>query len=281
MTEAEWLVCKDPRTMIGVVRERAAERKLRLLALACCWRFDLVGTKGVESRCAHPEVERRRRHYPHEVEHRRRAIAVLERCIEGTVDEREFERALSDAASDGHGATRDPTDTVGYAVDAASRCFEHISRGNWEWLVEAASEVPAYDALTQSGNPDLAILATLRRTPQTRPRLENWSRDEEVVARLPEYISALAVEKNNQSDWLRDIFGNPFHPVAFSPSWRTSTAVALASQMYESREFGAMPILGDALQDTGCDSADILDHCRGPGPHVRGCWVVDLVLDKE
>ena len=80
---------------------------------------------------------------------------------------------------------------------------------------------------------------------------------------------------------IRDIFGNPFRPVAFSPSWRTSTVLALASQMYESRDFGAMPILADALQDAGCDSAEVLDHCRGEGPHVRGCWVVDLVLGKE
>jgi hypothetical protein len=79
---------------------------------------------------------------------------------------------------------------------------------------------------------------------------------------------------------IRDIFGNPFRPAAFSPSWRTSTAVTLAQQMYESRDFGAMPILADALQDAGCDSDDVLNHCRGPGPHVRGCWVVDLVLGK-
>jgi len=75
-------------------------------------------------------------------------------------------------------------------------------------------------------------------------------------------------------------FGNPFRPVAFSPEWRTSTAVALATQMHESRDFGAMPILADALQDAGCDNDDILNHCRGDGPHVRGCWVVDLVLGK-
>ncbi|WP_232069539.1 hypothetical protein [Gemmata massiliana] len=80
---------------------------------------------------------------------------------------------------------------------------------------------------------------------------------------------------------LRDIFGNPFRPVAPFPSWRTPTVVALTAQMYESRDFGAMPILADALQDAGCDSADVLDHCRGPGPHVRGCWVVDLVLGRE
>jgi hypothetical protein len=79
---------------------------------------------------------------------------------------------------------------------------------------------------------------------------------------------------------LRDIFGNPLRPITFDTDWRTSTAVALASQMYESRDFSAMPILADALQDAGCDNGDILDHCRGPGPHVRGCWVVDLVLGK-
>jgi hypothetical protein len=72
---------------------------------------------------------------------------------------------------------------------------------------------------------------------------------------------------------------NPFRPIAFDPAWRTDTAVALARQMYESREFGAMPILADALQDAGCDSEPILMHCRDPhAAHVRGCWVCDLVL---
>ena len=79
----------------------------------------------------------------------------------------------------------------------------------------------------------------------------------------------------------RDLFGNPFRPVTFLPAWRTDTAVTLARQMYDAREFSAMPILADALQDAGCDDPDILDHCRREGPHVRGCWVVDLVLGKE
>jgi hypothetical protein len=79
---------------------------------------------------------------------------------------------------------------------------------------------------------------------------------------------------------LRDIFGNPFRPVTFSPAWRTDTAVALASHIYESRDFSAMSILADALQDAGCDNDVILNHCRQPGEHVRGCWVVDLVLGK-
>ena len=80
---------------------------------------------------------------------------------------------------------------------------------------------------------------------------------------------------------LHDIAGNPFRPVAFSPSWRSDTAVSLARGMYESRDFSAMPILADALQEAGCDSEDVLNHCRDPkGGHVRGCWVVDLVLGR-
>jgi hypothetical protein len=99
------------------------------------------------------------------------------------------------------------------------------------------------------------------------------------------YHAALACEERvqeetRQCDLVRDIFGNPFRTLAFSPSWRTDTAIALARQMYDSREFGAMPILADALQDAGCDNTDILAHCRD-ATHVRGCWVVDLVLGKE
>ena len=80
---------------------------------------------------------------------------------------------------------------------------------------------------------------------------------------------------------LRDIFGNPFRPAPFSSHWRTDTVVAIAREMYASRDFSAVPILADALQDAGCEDAGILDHCRAPGGvHVRGCWVVDLVLGK-
>ncbi|MBP3956105.1 hypothetical protein J8F10_12510 [Gemmata sp. G18] len=95
-------------------------------------------------------------------------------------------------------------------------------------------------------------------------------------------MAARQAEHSAQAGLLRDIFGNPFRSVTLSPSWRASTAVALAAQMYESRDFSAMPILADVLQDAGCDNADILDHCRdADAPHVRGCWVADLVLGKE
>jgi hypothetical protein len=80
---------------------------------------------------------------------------------------------------------------------------------------------------------------------------------------------------------LREIFQHPARALAFDPACRTDTTVSLARLMYESREFSAMPILADALQDAGCDNSDILDHCRDTQlTHVRGCWVVDLVLGK-
>jgi hypothetical protein len=80
---------------------------------------------------------------------------------------------------------------------------------------------------------------------------------------------------------MRDIFGNPFRLVAFDPSCRTFTTVGLARTMCEARDFGAMPILADALEEAGCDSPDVLAHCRADTPHVRGCWAVDLVLGKS
>jgi hypothetical protein len=80
---------------------------------------------------------------------------------------------------------------------------------------------------------------------------------------------------------IRDILGNPFRPVTIDPSWVTSTVVSLAGGIYQEGAFDRLPILADALQDAGCDNAEVLAHCRSEGPHVRGCWVVDLLLGKE
>lgn len=104
------------------------------------------------------------------------------------------------------------------------------------------------------------------------------------VAQTSSNNSRMAVEHREtffQRTILLDILGNPFQPVSFVPEWRTAAAVALAESMYQARDFAAMPILADALQDAGCENEDILSHCRGPEPHVRGCWVVDLVTGRE
>jgi hypothetical protein len=93
--------------------------------------------------------------------------------------------------------------------------------------------------------------------------------------------AARRAEERALAELLRDVFGNPFRVAEFSPEWRTDTVMALAGQMYDSREFSAMPILADALQDAGCSDELILSHCREEGAHVRGCWAVDLVLGRE
>jgi hypothetical protein len=76
--------------------------------------------------------------------------------------------------------------------------------------------------------------------------------------------------------WLRE----QWEPLV-NPAWRTANVLALAQAIYDERAFERMPIFGDALEEAGCDNADILQHCRAGGEHVRGCWVVDLILGKE
>ncbi len=82
---------------------------------------------------------------------------------------------------------------------------------------------------------------------------------------------------------LRDLIGNPFRPVAIDRTWLTWNGGAIAKfaqSVYDNRAFSCLPMLGDALEEAGCDNLDILVHCRGEGPHVLGCWVVDLLLGK-
>jgi hypothetical protein len=87
---------------------------------------------------------------------------------------------------------------------------------------------------------------------------------------------------------LRDIFGNPFRPVTIKPAWLTPIVKGLAQAAYEERvlpsgelDLARLKVLADALEESGCTEQTILDHLRGPGPHVRGCYLVDLLLVKE
>jgi hypothetical protein len=101
-----------------------------------------------------------------------------------------------------------------------------------------------------------------------RAFLSGWDHDIEILAA---HLTTGA-ECDAGIAFLRDIFGNPFRPVEFDPAWRTDTVLSLAKGMYESRDFSAMPILADALQDAGCDNDDMLNHCRNEQQlHVRGC----------
>ena len=94
-----------------------------------------------------------------------------------------------------------------------------------------------------------------------------------------------------QCHLLRDIFGNPFRPASLAPSvltWNDATVVRLAQATYDERHMPSglldnvrLAVLADALEEAGCQDQEILSHCRSGGEHIRGCWVVDLLLGRS
>jgi hypothetical protein len=107
----------------------------------------------------------------------------------------------------------------------------------------------------------------------------------------PAYAAEHAATREAAAQLLRDMFGNPFRPAPLDPAWlnwKGGTIPRLAEVIYQDRELPTghldrdrLAVLGDALEDAGCTDPDILDHCRQPGEHVRGCWLIDLILGKE
>ena len=79
---------------------------------------------------------------------------------------------------------------------------------------------------------------------------------------------------------LREVFGNPFRPVVVDSAWQTAGVISLAEEIYRARAFERMPMLAVALEQAGCDSQEMLNHCREVREHFVGCWVIDLLLGK-
>jgi hypothetical protein len=107
-----------------------------------------------------------------------------------------------------------------------------------------------------------------------------------IYARLDSLVAATgAREAARQPAALRDLFGNPFRPApALDPAWLAwngGTVRKMSQLIYDDRAYDRLPVLADALEDAGRADAELLVHLRGPGPHVRGCWAVDLILGKE
>jgi hypothetical protein len=84
-----------------------------------------------------------------------------------------------------------------------------------------------------------------------------------------------------QTALIREILGDTPYPVTLEPRWLTCNVVELANFIYDERAFDRLTLLADELEDTGCDSKEIIAHCRSKRPHVRGCWVIDLLLGKK
>ena len=231
MTEAEWLACPSSRDAFRFIKGKVSDRKLRLIAVACCRAtWSLLN-----------EVSRR-------------AVEIAELYADGCVSQDLLRATRAEFRATDADRTVEIIRGVRYRPDFGGSAAD--DEADWAATV----------AVGQSA--DKATWSKLRAT----------GRDFSST----EFGDVLDAEMLARRQLCQDVLGPfPFRPVYFDPAWRTSTAVSLATQMYESRDFGAMVILADALQDAGCDNTDVLDHCRGPGPHARGCWVVDLVLGKE
>jgi hypothetical protein len=248
MTEEEWLKCEDPTPMLVFLKGKVSDRKLRLFAVACC--------RSVWESLKHRDC--------------RTAVEVAERYADGLVDVATLRQAADKAAAD----LDFDGDTICWHQPEGAALICAIPKGCDDFPYSAYSDLEdatfdAVDLAAGGSAHKAAILATERYTEDNREVFQSV------------YNKVDKAERLIQCKLVRDIFGNPFGPVTLDSSWLTSTVVSLAQQMYDSRDFSPMPILADALQDAGCDNAAILDHCRDPkGVHVRGCFVVDMLLDK-
>ena len=168
---------------------------------------------------------------------------------------------------------QEPTSAAAIAV-SERYADRHAKVGELRIALRAAGPAPGYTSHFTRAEKDryVAELAVLCNAASSAELVSEYA-----LKAAPDR----SAEKRAQCDLLREVFGNPFRKLRVRKDWLTSTVVALAQNIYEERVFDHMPVLADALQDAGCDNEEILNHCRGPGPHCRGCWLVDLLLAKQ
>jgi hypothetical protein len=175
-----------------------------------------------------------------------------------------------------------------FACACCRSVWDHLTKKQWRRGVEIAERFADGEVADRSREAHRQrVLDTVGDGDNWLWMCAAWTLCEQDVSHAAEVVSRYSRSKfpgsrlqRLHADLVRCIFGNPFREVKFDKTWRTDTAVSLAKTMYDSRDFGAMPILADALQDAGCTDDHVLNHCRGGEPHARGCWVVDTVLGK-
>jgi hypothetical protein len=254
VTEAEWLVCTDPNPMIQFLElgRKGTCRKLRLFGVACC---------------------RRVLHF-HNDDRIHRIVEVAEEYADGQASV-----AKRRAANRRSSALCKKLDIFPYktriarSLHNAAIAVNWVSGGNARFRTNDrinALVIGGYYSAAAGFVSGASVEAVFSATYEGSDYLQA--------------NSIRAMEWKAQSDLLRCIFGNPCRPTVVDPAWFTwheATLPRLARCVYDGRAFDRLPVLADALEEAGCHDADILAHCRGPGPHVRGCWVVDLLLGKE
>jgi hypothetical protein len=255
MTEAEWLACDDPDALLDhLTNTPVSPRKKRLLACGCCrliW--DLLD------------------------ESSRQAVIVSERFADGLADAAELERAARTAQA---------------AWEERGQRLQGWMTDNSLWQPPRTPEGERLNTEYQAAFAAMQAAWPRMETGAARPREECYDRAAFLQFHWigPKLAStaAYAARKMMPVEWptlplVRDLFGHPFRQPAIDPTWLAWNCAGtpkLAQAIYEEHCFGDLPILADALEEAGCTDAEILTHCRGPGPHARGCWVLDLILGK-
>jgi hypothetical protein len=242
MTESEWLSYTDPDQLLKPLTEQPDWEKLRALAFACLRRiWHLVPPGGW-----------------------RRAAEVAERFM-------------------AHSASREEVDATIRWTDGALEDLDFGGPSHPQLRVEYHAALAVFRFFRWMNHEGMAI-GVAQHARQALGR-QAWHRigqdgvEETYPQALEAYEAAMREEGRCQCDLIRDIF--PFRPIAIDSRWRTLAVTALAKTIYDERRFADMPILGDALEEAGCTAADLLAHCRESREHVRGCWAVDLLRDKE
>jgi hypothetical protein len=251
VTEAEWLACKNPHGLLDFFQE-ASDRKVRLFAAACCRRlWHLLSD-----------------------ERSRNAVEVSEKFADGLVGLDELQSAADGAAAASQALDQgaEPVAGAAGAADAASL---------------AARQPTLYDPECHPADHQIAAetvaLVSLGKNGAARVYIDPSTTDA--------FYRKIHEEKDIQCLVLRDILGNPFRPVTLDRgclSWGGGTIHRLAQAAYDGRqlpsghlEIERLAALADGLERAGCTDPDILAHLRSPGPHVRGCWAVDLLLGNR
>lgn len=232
--------------LIRSLSGKCSDRKFRLFALACCDRIRHFITDP-RSQAA---LEFGRLHAEHGTARRRGRAGVVKAA-------REACRDLGMQAR----PTQDPLALAGHMVTSNAACAALAALEGQSWL--AAEWGAGYAANAVSWQ----VLLERR-----DPCLPRWD------------PGAKRVEERQQVPLLADVAGHIFHTFVADPGWlghEQGTVLSLARTIYDEGAFDRLPILADALEDAGCTDAVVLAHCRGDGPHVRGCWVLDRLLSLE
>ncbi len=285
MREADWNNTGDSVALLRHVGERATDRQVRLVACACARSIEELFAAQASSS----------------------AIAAAENFADGLISEDELAEAEQSAREASAAATRDAHAVWNHGPAAATarkawirvwaRCAAQYTCDRHVYSIGPGSQETNFERniairTAQVASWAASVMNELEEPDESLPDsetavffgfLRGLKETVQKIARAVESGSDTC-ESVRQARIVRDIIGNPFQPVALAHEWRFAhdwNAYRIAQGIYNDRTFTDLPILGDALEDAGCNAQTILRHLREVTLHVRGCWVLDLVLDKE